>query len=532
MKKTHAKKVWFVALAGIALLVSACGLASASSFPARDLVSYCIRFTRPLEDSRLPLREETVSYCFLFTMAREEGAASLRSASNERPRSGVAIGEVFPVDPLFEEFYAYFGGMKTLGPAITPLTEADGKMRQYVQAGLMEYDGQAVQNDRFRLAPLGAGFGLKENGIKVSEGGDRVVAGYSIHPEFLAMYEQMGGARFVGRPLTGPRHNADMERIEQYFENLGFYRSDYDPPDTVRLLAYGAFACDQRCRYQAPSASILGLEAALPEPFASRVAQLGAALLGRTLTPVYQAPDGQPEVIFENLVLTAGPEGVAARPIVELVGIKRRPAVPCAEDALMSCYLLEIDKGHNVPRIFTEFLAQYGWLEFSGLPITEVFSEKEGIFRQCFDNLCVDFDVNAGEEQPLRLAPLGVAYMQEYYAQPEPESFINSQSLENVRIEVWEAETYIATDQAQEINVAIFQNNVPLANREPVITVTMPDNSQEVHPFPPTGENGKTSLTLPAIQAPSGTLIAYQVCLPGLQESQCVTDHYLIWNYP
>jgi hypothetical protein len=51
--------------------------------------------------------------------------------------------------------------------------------------------------------------------------------------------------------------------------------------------------------------------------------------------------------------------------------------------------------------------------------------------------------------------------------------------------------------------------------------------------FPPTSEDGLSSLTLPEIPASSGTLVAYQVCLNGLAGDQvCMGDNFMIWNHP
>ena len=44
--------------------------------------------------------------------------------------------------------------------------------------------------------------------------------------------------------------NYAQQRIEQYFENVGFYRNFSDPAGSVHLLAYGAASCAERCAYQ------------------------------------------------------------------------------------------------------------------------------------------------------------------------------------------------------------------------------------------------------------------------------------------
>ncbi len=127
--------------------------------------------------------------------------------------------------------------------------------------------------------------------------------GHVILDEFVPMYKQLGGARFVGRPLTEGRHNPDKNRIEQYFENLGFYRLVDEEPGIVHLMAYGAMACPEGCRAQPPSASIPSLKAYLPQPFSTAASSLGLDFTGLTLSGPQPGEDGNMEVIFENLVL-------------------------------------------------------------------------------------------------------------------------------------------------------------------------------------------------------------------------------------
>jgi hypothetical protein len=528
-----------VLLVSLAFFISACGSSVDLNPLAEPIFTYCIRLTQEGDPVFLAnlARQEEVSYCLQISLIPDEEPPDVLSAEVAPTPDLEASLDPFNVDPLFTDFYNQLGGVKILGPALTPLIEVGEVKRQYVQAGLLEYDPKLRLSDQYRLSPLALDFGIEEPPAPPPEGeGSRYVGGQVITPEFVPLYDRLGGSRYVGKPLTAARHNPEKGRIEQYFENLGLYRLDQDDPQNVRLLAYGLFACDQLCRFQAPPANILSLEARLPEPFSSRVARLGISFIGRNLTPVYVAEDGRLDVIFENLVLSvdpADPEDFHPRPIVHLLGMSPDSPVACKQDPLTICFLADGENGYNVPLVFNEFLAERGWLSISGFPTTEIFHQSDGVFRQCFTNLCLDFDLNANLENRLRLTPLGNEYKQLFYTPAQVHSYLDTQSLEAVRIGVWESETYIATDQYQEIHVAIFEEEIPLANREPVLVVTMPDNSQKVLVFPPTSEDGMTYLSLPPIQAPSGTLIAYQVCLKGVSgEELCVADNYLIWNYP
>jgi hypothetical protein len=49
----------------------------------------------------------------------------------------------------------------------------------------------------------------------------------------------------------------------------------------------------------------------------------------------------------------------------------------------------------------------------------------------------------------------------------------------------------------------------------------------------PTGSDGQTRLTIEPVDAPSGTLIPYQVCIYNLGNRQyCFSESFLIWVGP
>ncbi|MBE0408756.1 MAG: hypothetical protein IBX69_03380 [Anaerolineales bacterium] len=521
-----------------AILVSACASASESIDRSQELFTYCLRIAQNggsnTTDQEL---QDAISYCLEVKKHQDLNGFTHDGGGITGNLQRDTFFETYEVHPLFIEFYEILGGEKLLGPAITPLFQSGEQMVQFVRAGLMEYEPGAVKSDRYRLAPLGLEIGIKEPPKAEPEiPGTRFIAGQVIYHEFLRLYEELGGARIVGSPLTGIRHNTEMDRIEQYFENLGFFRMDLDDPGAVQLLYYGTFACDQNCRAKSPQANILSPEAQLPEPFASSVARLGISFLGRNHTPQYTAPDGQQQVIFDNLVLVVDPddpERVVPRSIIEMFDVEPHPPVKCLDDPLVTCFKTEGDNGYNIPWIFVEYLQEYGGLSFSGPPITSMTPLENGLYRQCFTNLCIDFDLNTIDVSRIRLAPMGREYLQRYFTLDKPEGFVATQTLEHVRIEVWESGTYISKDESQQISAAILDSSTPLTNREPTLAVTMPDGSQRLYNFPPTNESGITQLSLPPIQAPNGTLIAYQVCLESVTRvEKCVTDHFLIWNYP
>ena len=437
----------------------------------------------------------------------------------------------FQVDDLFLEFYNSLGGEDILGHAISPLESSEGEIKQYLESGLLVFDPRAVGSQRFQLAPLGLELSIQssEQVSSIDKTG-RIINGKFVLSEFLEFYARLGGARFVGKPLTEARYNADKERIEQYFENLGFYKLDSE--SRVRLLPYGVYVCDSDCRDKVIYASIPAKQPILPEPFLRKILELGLEFVGKPLTGHHIAADGMQEVIFENLVLAANsesPEEVILRSLGEELGnIAEELASP--EDSPLSEFIeIEDGKGFNVPIFFYNYLENHGGFQIAGQPISEVFSPEDGLYWQCFTKLCLQFDLNTVNEQRLSLVPLGNEYKAGEY--DKIMDFTANQSLEKVEVKVWERSTFVSAEEGQEIHVALYENGRPLKNYEPIIIITMPDGSQREAYFQPSNNNGRTSLNLPPVEAPNGTLIAYQICLRDLDgESHCVGDNYLIWN--
>jgi hypothetical protein len=455
---------------------------------------------------------------------------SLRSQQNLNQKGDYAPG-TFPVDPLFHDFYEGMGGEETLGPAISPAKFTDSRIEQFTENSLLVYDAQQPLSSRFKLGALGIVLGVGEGGgLGDLKKDGRLINGFQVAGDFLVAYEALGGARFVGRPISETVYNTGKQRFEQYFENLGFFQ--LEGQGKVHLLPYGAYACDRNCRNLQAVAAIPGRGHILPESFLHRTLELGLQLAGKPLTGLHNAGDGMLEVIFENLVLVAGRDSrdqVELRPIAELLGKYTQPPVEPKSTALNTFVEIEAGLGYNVPNFFIEFLQSIGGLQVSGQPISEVYSPEPGIYVQCYANLCLQFDLNAEQDQRLSPLLLGVEYkLREYEVGRD---FYACQALENIEIKVWEGETYVAPGEPQEIHVAIFEDGKPLENYEPLLIATMPDGSQRKAYLQPSDQSGRSAIKLAPIEAPNGTLIAYQVCVFGIDQSQtCVGDNYLIWD--
>lgn len=449
----------------------------------------------------------------------------------------------YSVDSVFREFYASLGAKDTLGPAISALFNYRGRQCQYAQNVMMCFDPLAQGIARFNLFPLGDGLGITE-APDLSAAGKLVVDGYTVYDEFEEIYHRLYGPLYVGRPLTQPRYNANANRIEQYFENVGFYRGVDEAPGKVHLLSYGVFACSADCRYIPPSISVVAANrSTAAQPYLAQVARLGGlTVFGMPLTDPYTAADGNLEQIYENVVLTSPKDdtgNLQLRPVSRLLGIPVSPPGMELKGQAEGVVFYRTDGilGFHVPLIFDYFIAQHGGREISGSPLGEIAPFKDNVFRQCFENYCLLYDSSAAASLQVRMAPLGLEYLNLTQAKPvESTPVAEVISPDTIRLVANPGSPRIPADQVQRFDLYVVRtdNNQPVANVQSMLTLTMPDGVQSSHPLPATDAQGRATLTLPALEpAPlNGTVISFKVCLTGLAGGEvCTADTYLIWNF-
>lgn len=460
-------------------------------------------------------------------------SASIWPASSASYPGQAIWQDAYPVDPLFAEFFEALGGAEILGPAISPVITEGPIRKQYLQTALLVSDQAAPPNHRFSLGLLGSKYLRAEDQAGQLPAQARKAGNeFPVSPVFLKMYENLGGARLVGRPITGIRYDVEKQRAEQLFENLGLFRMDQDPPGVAHLMPLGAYDCDYRCRRLEPAAAIPIREADLPDPFQSRIRQLGPGFTGRLLAGPYATPDGGQEAIFENLVLVAGAGSAGpaqAKPITELLGFERQPPKPAVANDLYVFYEIQDGRGFLVPKLFTDYLGQHGGVEFSGLPTGEVFQLETGIYSQCFSSFCLEFDPSDNEGQQLSPLPLGARYKSLIY--DGEADFSPNPPPASLELAAWVEPKPVDSHATAQVFVSASEAGLPLVNWEPTLSVSLPDGSMLERRFPPTGADGQTMLSLEPVPAPTGTLIIYEVCLEAFQGARkCVEQSYLIWN--
>jgi hypothetical protein len=479
------------------------------------------------------------------------------------PAGGVlfSVPGVYEIDPLFRDFYRQLGGEEVLGAAIShPFTYGEISF-QYTLAGRMAHDPQAPEHARSYMEPIGLDLGVLEAAVQPPDDPElRYVDGHIIDPLFLPLYQKLGEGRGAGKPLTEARYNPAMQRVEQYFENLGFYRSDTDPTGTVRLMGYGLWKCASSCMPPSSLPQDSFVEPPLPvaPEFRKAVERLGQSFTGFALSTAYTASDGAIEQVFENVLLATlpGKNGqVFLRPLPVKLGISPEPLEIASSKDNMFFYPISEVNGYNVPQIFLDYLARHGGLDASGPPITTLGAIREGVYRQCFANLCLEEHRHEQGALRIRLTPLGFTFWQ---AQPQsfgqggvpatsmdqedglagidqptlvPTQTLTQPAADGVVVHVWKKFPVLSPGQRQEINVIVLKGDVPVRDLHSDLILTLPAGESFRYDMAPTGSDGQSQYTLEPIDTPVGKAVEYQVCVysqPG--DATCVEDSFLVWQ--
>lgn len=442
-----------------------------------------------------------------------------------------SINSPYLIEPVFKEFYDFLGGQPRLGVAISPVIVDGSTQKQYLENALMVYNPTLPPSQQYGLAPLGEQLGVWDEPLSNADLPNVFfVDGYIVYEGFVPLYKEMDGARYVGKPLTGVHYVSDQNRVEQYFENVGFYLDLNNPKAGVRLISYGRFVCGETCGQVANSPSaIIQIELPYGEPFVSTVTRLGDGFTGARLAGPYKLTDGSLEVIYENVVLYAnadGSERAAPRPILSLLGITPEPLVTRLDNPNVMFYGIDGKYGYNVPLIFSDYIAQHGGFEIFGQPISEPKLDADGKASQCYANACMQY-LGGGLVQPL---PMGAEYKARFYDRPAPQAL---DAFDQIRIEAWEEHSQVSSAQEQIIYANLHAGNQLLAGLQPYLEITLPGGGTSIYQFPPTDAGGNTQLAVPPVQGQNGTLVPYKVCLQGFNAGEvCASESYMIWGNP
>ena len=441
------------------------------------------------------------------------------------------------VDPRFSDLYQHLQGEEILGPPISNKKYVAGTNleKQYFEGVVLVYNPD--NSPRYSLDPVGidAGFSDLPNNNPENPA-VRYLNGYVIPLEFSRFYDRMGGERWVGQPLTRARLNPEKNTIEQYFENMGFFRFVDDPPGIVHLRPYGLWKCAGECSMY-PGVENAGISRSdsegIQSPFGEAISRFGTQFTGSAISNAFRAGDGKGEQIFQNVVLfedSNNPLGASLRPISSLLELDRDPYQAYQQGA--EDYFREIESGTGfyIPTYFMDFIDRYFGFGISGEPISSMKEIRDGVNQQCFENYCLLYDALADAGQQVRILPLGQKYKDSFY-QTVKKPVIETQSKRNIQLDIWEQSPQISSMESQQVGACIHDSESPLVGIMAVLTITAADQGIITYPFALTDSGGCSFLELDPIQAQNGTTIDYQVCFQGIDgQEYCKKDSYLIWG--
>ena len=460
--------------------------------------------------------------------------AGLISACSGSDRSSAGY---YLVDPRFSDLYARLQGEEILGPPISTKKYLSGTNleKQYFEGVVMVFDPD--NSPRYYLEPVGidAGFSDLPNNNPENPG-IRYLNGYTIPADFAQFFDQMGGERWVGLPLTRARLNPDKNRIEQYFENMGFFRFEDDPPGAVYLMPYGLWKCAGECS-QYPGVQNAGISASTPEevesPFGEAIARFGTQFTGKKLSGAYRADDGSIEQIFQNVVLyqdQSTPLGVSLRPVSSLLEQAGENYQAKSEQDEGYFRVLAAGAGYMIPTYFMEFIDRYFGFEISGEPISALEEIRDGVSQQCFENYCLLYDAKAANGQQVRILPQGQKYKDAFNKNAQDPAQ-EPEVVRHIQLDIWEQLPQITSQEYQQIGACVHEAGQPLVNAQAVARIYTQETGTITYSFDPTDSGGCSFLMLDPIQAPNGTTVDYQVCFQGLgSEDYCKKDSFLIWG--
>lgn len=450
----------------------------------------------------------------------------LLSACSLGGDAGIANGTIYSIDKIFRNYYKQLGGKETLGVVISEVITWDENQCQYTEKVLLCYNQNHPLNEGYFLFPLGAMAQSSSFGLSTFPP--------FIYEEFLPLYEKLGGEATTGNALSLPIYNFQEERIEQHFENLAFYQK-YNEQDTIGLLSFGVFACEEECDYSPEKGTAILLNAdivSLPFiNFIARFQELNA--LGAPLTEAIEVQPGLIQQVFKNAVLIGNPTLPETIHLLDLpVKLNYRKEDPGPQiyttDDNMAFYFVNSPNGFHVPLVFDEFIGNHGGRELSGNPLCEVY--QEGIsFRQCFQNYCLDY---FPDSQAVKMAALGEEYLQ--VMNIENINVVQFEfSPETVSVNVTEKASHVGMDDDQIIEIRILKtsNQSPLQNIESTLEVILPNGNRSTYQIPATDVFGISQFSIPPLKrVNNGSVVTYSVCLnvPSNQPI-CVKDSYLIW---
>ncbi len=325
-----------------------------------------------------------------------------------------------------------------------------------------------------------------------------------------AGYQAAGGEQVVGAPIAEAVLRDGY--LVQYFEALGLRLQQDAAEGEYEFLAFGYAALDGR---RAPPGTLLPPDLR-ERPFALFLDPYGnESVFGRVLSEPYSAADGGLEQIFANAVLYApsdSPGKVRLRPLGSALGDAEPPATGPSDT--VGLYMPQ--SGHYVLWAFANFYRAHGAEGVLGLPLEEA-KTVNGVLRQRFENVVLEYRPELPPHLAVQLAPLGVDYA---VAGGMPSAASGSPSITAPTIAACDGIAGVTTQPdlaivpnggLQRISVRVQRpDGSPWAGVTPIVVVHAP--SGDLYPVvPPTDSSGLTAASLKIDGLRAGEIVNYEV---------------------
>jgi hypothetical protein len=455
-----------------------------------------------------------VTRAFRIGLLIAAAAAIVTACTSSTPRGDA----LYPSAPEFEAFVADHGGARTFGTPIEPRQQDGQRVRQAFANAELVYDPALPDGDRVSLTALGYNLGLATPAVVRSQPGAAYFesTGHALDPRLQASYESIGGESVAGAPIAEAILREGF--VVQYYEALGMRLRPESPADEVEFLAYG-YAAREGVR---PPAGIVLPPDARSRPFALFLDPYGGeAVFGRALTGPYAAADGALEQVFANAVLYAAsdsPGSVRLRPLGAALG-EADPAVTGPSDTV-GMYIPQ--SGHYVLWAFVNFYRAHGAEAVLGLPLEEG-KTFEGVLRQRFENVILEYRPELPAHLAVQLAPLGVSYAAsgmpaDATAEAVATAAPAHAACEGVAAVSTRAELAILpTGGLQRISVQVQRpDGTAWSGVTPIVVVHAPGG--DLYPVvPPTDVEGQTAAALSVDGLRTGEIVNYEVVVAAEQ---------------
>jgi hypothetical protein len=326
----------------------------------------------------------------------------------------------------------------------------------------------------------------------------------------LAGYEAAGGELVAGAPIA--EAVVRDGHLVQYCEALGLRLREDAAEGEFEFLAYGYAALDG---LRAPSSAVLPPDLR-ERPFALFLDPYGGeAVFGRVLSDPHSGSDGALEQVFANAVLYSASESPGSVRLRSL-GAAQGDAEPPVTGPSDTVGLYMPQSGHYVLWAFANFYRAHGAEAVLGLPLEEA-KTVNGVLRQRFENVILEYRPELPPHLAVQLAPLGVDYAVAGGMQAgEPGSPVITAptiaACEGLAGVTTQPELAILPSGGlQRISVQVQRpDGSPWAGVTPIVVVHAP--SGDLYPIvPPTDTSGLTAASLNLNELRTGEIVNYEV---------------------